>query len=89
MRQEQPQEYHHAISTVAKRLDMHPATLLLWVNQAEIDKGARAGTTTADAARIAEPEWLTGMNGMLMARRARRYARHARNEAGISSRRRA
>jgi transposase len=26
------------------------------VNQAEVDKGARAGTTTVDAARIAELE---------------------------------
>jgi transposase len=56
MRQEQPQESHHAISTVAKRLDVHPATLRLWVNQAEVDKGARPGTTTADAARITELE---------------------------------
>jgi len=28
----------------------------LWVNQAEVDKGTRAGTATADAARIAELE---------------------------------
>jgi transposase len=56
MRQEQPQESHRSISTVAKRLDVHPATLRLWVNQAEVDKGARPGTTTADAARIAELE---------------------------------
>ncbi|HET9868520.1 MAG TPA: IS3 family transposase [Nitrospira sp.] len=56
MRKEQPQESHRAISTVAKRLDVHPATLRLWVNQAEVDKGARAGTTTVDAARIAELE---------------------------------
>jgi transposase len=56
MRKEQPQESHRAISTVAKRLDVHPATLRLWVNQAEVDKGARAGTTTVDATRIAELE---------------------------------
>jgi transposase len=56
MRQEQPQESHRAILTVAKRLDVHPATLRLWVNQTEVDKGARPGTTTADAARIAELE---------------------------------
>jgi transposase len=56
MRQEQPQESHRAISTAAQRLDVHPATLRLWVNQAEVDKGARPGTTTADAPRIAELE---------------------------------
>jgi transposase len=56
MRKEQPQESHHAISTVAHRLNVHPATLRLWVNQAEVDQGARVGTTTADAARIAELE---------------------------------
>lgn len=56
MRQEQPQESHRAISTVAKRLDVHPATLRLWVNQAEVDKGTRAGTTAVDSARIAELE---------------------------------
>ena len=56
MRREQPQESRRAISTVAQRLDVHPATLRLWVNQAEVDKGTRAGTATADAARIAELE---------------------------------
>ncbi|MBV8894036.1 MAG: transposase, partial [Acidobacteria bacterium] len=56
MRKEQPQESHRAISTVAQRLDVHPATLRLWVNQAEVDQGARAGTTTVEAARIAELE---------------------------------
>jgi transposase-like protein len=38
---------------------MHPATLRLWVNQAEVDKvdkGARPGRTTADGARIDELE---------------------------------
>jgi transposase len=56
MRQEHPQESHRAISAVAKRLDVHPASLRLWVNQAEVNKGTRPGTTTADAARIAELE---------------------------------
>jgi transposase len=56
MRKEQPQESHRAISAVAQRLDVHPATLRLWVNQVEVDEGARAGTTTADAARVAELE---------------------------------
>jgi transposase len=56
MRKEQPQESQHAISTVAQRLNVHPATLRLWVNQAEVDQGARVGTTTADASRISELE---------------------------------
>ncbi|KLL12422.1 MULTISPECIES: transposase [Protofrankia] len=56
MRREQPAEASRAISTVAKRLDVHPATLRLWVNQAEVDQGTRPGTTTPDAARIAELE---------------------------------
>ncbi|MEX5637938.1 transposase [Parafrankia sp. FMc2] len=51
-----PAEASHAISTVAKRLDVHPATLRLWVNQAEVDQGTRPVTTTPDAARIAELE---------------------------------
>jgi transposase len=56
IRREQPVEAHHAISTVAKRLDVHPATLRLWVNQAEVDQGVRSGTSTSDAERIAELE---------------------------------
>jgi transposase len=56
MRREQPAEAHRAISTVAKRLDVHPATLRLWVNQADVDQGARPGTSTSDAERIAELE---------------------------------
>jgi len=39
MRREQPAEAHRAISTVAKRLNVHPATLRLWVNQADVDQG--------------------------------------------------
>ncbi|WP_372517704.1 transposase [Frankia tisae] len=39
MRREQPAEAHRAISMVAKRLDVHPATLRLWVNQADVDQG--------------------------------------------------
>ncbi len=56
IRREQPAEASRAISTVAKRLDVHPATLRLWVSQAEVDQGVRPGTTTPDAARIAELE---------------------------------
>ncbi|MEX5636539.1 IS3 family transposase [Parafrankia sp. FMc2] len=56
IRREQPEDASHAISTVAKRLDVHPATLRVWVNQAEVDQGTRPGTTTPDAARIAKLE---------------------------------
>ncbi len=56
MRREHPAESHRAISTVAQRLDVHPATLRLWVNQTDVDQGVRPGTTTADGARIAELE---------------------------------
>nr|WP_239394722.1 transposase [Frankia sp. CiP3] len=56
IRREQPAEAHRSISMVAKRLDIHPATLRLWVNQAEVDQGVRPGTTSSDAARIAELE---------------------------------
>jgi transposase len=41
---------------VAEQLGLHPETLRGWVRQAEIDGGARPGTTTADAQRIAELE---------------------------------
>ncbi|CAO5179298.1 hypothetical protein FAIPA1_430047 [Frankia sp. AiPs1] len=47
MRREQPAEVYRAISTVAKRLDVHPATLRLWVNQAEVDYYSSRCTITA------------------------------------------
>ncbi len=45
-----------AIARVAGQLGMHPETLRNWVRQAEIDGGARAGTTTSDAERLAQLE---------------------------------
>lgn len=45
-----------AIARVADQLGMHRETLRGWVRQAEIDGGMRAGTTTADADRIAQLE---------------------------------
>lgn len=45
-----------AITRVAKQLDLLPETLRKWVRNAEIDEGIRPGTTTDDAARIAELE---------------------------------
>ena len=35
---------------------MHPEALRTWVKQAETDEGVRPGTTSGDAARIAELE---------------------------------
>ena len=45
-----------AIRRVADQLGMHPETLRNWVRQAEIDGGARPGTTSDDAKRLAELE---------------------------------
>lgn len=44
------------VTRVANQLGVGPESLRQWVRQAEIDEGARPGTTTADAARIAELE---------------------------------
>ena len=41
---------------IGNQLGINPETLRGWVNQAEIDAGDRPGTTTTDAARIAELE---------------------------------
>lgn len=45
-----------AVERVAKQLGMHPMTLRKWVRQAEVDTGVRAGTTSAEAERIAKLE---------------------------------
>jgi transposase len=45
-----------ALARIGKQLGINPETLRNWVTQAEIDGGARPGTTTDDAARIAELE---------------------------------
>ena len=45
-----------ALARVAEQLGINPETLRNWVKQAEVDAGRRAGTTTAEAARIAELE---------------------------------
>ena len=45
-----------AIQRIAEQLGMHPETLRNWVRQAEVDGGVRPGTTTDDAARLAELE---------------------------------
>jgi transposase len=45
-----------AIKRVADQLGIHPEALRGWVKRAEIDGGLQPGTTTAEAARIAELE---------------------------------
>ncbi len=44
------------IARVADQLGVHREALRSWVKQAEIDGGQRAGTTSAEARRIAELE---------------------------------
>lgn len=44
------------IPDVARRLGIGEQSLRSWVKQADIDAGERPGTTSADAARIAELE---------------------------------
>jgi transposase len=45
-----------AIKRIADQLDVHPEALRGWVKQAETDAGLVPGTTSAEAARIAELE---------------------------------
>lgn len=51
-----PQSARGAIKRVADQLGVHPEALRNWVRQAEIDDGARPGTTTDDVQRLAELE---------------------------------
>lgn len=51
-----PQAGPGAIRRIADQLGVHPEALRTWVRQAETDAGARAGTSSSDAARIAELE---------------------------------
>lgn len=44
------------IARVARQLGIHREALRSWVRQAEVDGGVRPGTSTPDAARIAELE---------------------------------
>ena len=41
---------------IGEELDINGETLRGWVRQAQIDQGARAGTTTSDAERIRQLE---------------------------------
>ena len=45
-----------AIRRIADQLGIHPEALRTWVKQAETDEGARRGTTSTEAARVAELE---------------------------------
>jgi transposase len=45
-----------AINRIADQLGVHPEALRMWVKQAETDEGVRSGTTSTEAARIAELE---------------------------------
>jgi transposase len=53
---EQTGEKHGVIVRVARELGVGTESLRSWVNQAEVDAGSRAGTSTVDALRIAELE---------------------------------
>jgi transposase len=45
-----------ALARIGGQLGINPETLRNWVTQAEIDVGARPGTTTTDAERLGELE---------------------------------
>lgn len=45
-----------SIKRIADQLDVHPEALRGWVKRAETDEGIVPGTTSTDAARIAELE---------------------------------
>lgn len=54
--QREPGRSKGAIAGVAAKLGINRETLRNWVRQAEVDSGARPGTTSEDARRIAELE---------------------------------
>lgn len=45
-----------ACGRIGEQLGVNPETLRGWVAQAEIDEGKRAGTTSAESARVTELE---------------------------------
>jgi transposase len=45
-----------ACTRIGEQLGINPETLRGWVSQAEVDAGTRPGTSTTEAARIAELE---------------------------------
>lgn len=44
------------VTRIARQLDIGPESLRRWVQQAEVDRGQRVGTTTEEAQRINELE---------------------------------
>ena len=56
LRRDHPERARGAVARVARQLGVHPEALRHYVRQGEIDAGHRAGTTSADAARLAELE---------------------------------
>ncbi len=51
-----PERSKGAIRRIAEELGVHPEALRTWVKKAEIDAGARPGTTSEDAQRIRQLE---------------------------------
>ncbi|MBV9023189.1 MAG: transposase [Streptomycetaceae bacterium] len=51
-----PETRNNAVRRIADQLGVHPEALRTWVKRAETDQGLREGTTSQDAARIAELE---------------------------------
>jgi transposase len=49
-------ERHGHVTRIARQLDIGPETLRKWVNQAEVDRGSRPGTSTEEHRRIKELE---------------------------------
>ncbi len=45
-----------SIKSVSAKIGCTPETLRSWVNQTEVDKGSRAGTTSEQSARMKELE---------------------------------
>lgn len=51
-----PETRTSAVRRIADQLGVHPEALRTWVKRAETDEGLRPGTSSEDAARIAELE---------------------------------
>jgi transposase len=49
-------EQYGTITRIARQLDIGTESLRSWVRQAEVDRGAKAGTTSEDKKRITELE---------------------------------
>jgi len=82
-----PERSKGAIRRIADELGVHPEALRTWVKKAEIDAGARPGTTSQDAQRIRELEKevreLRRANGDPAQGGARMFAPRAECEAPV------